>query len=165
MAIPKIPAGLCVAAQGYGFGEPSGARRTEVAGGAGRYGLSYANGSSFFNVTLVLTDAQMRVWTLFYQRRVALGTLPFEMEINSGLGMIPHECQILPGSYQVAVNQTVWVVTFQIEAVSSAYDEAGDVLDLELEYWDNTGELLGPMLDRLTIFANEDVLILNEVQP
>lgn len=165
MPIPTIPAGLCVAAQGYSFGEPSGARRTQVAGGAGRYGMSFYRGTTFFNVTLVLTDAQMRVWTLFYQRRVALGTLPFSMELDSGMGVQPHECQIVPGSYQSALNQTVWVVSFQVEAVSSAYGEPQEVPDLELDYWENTGRLLGPMLDRLTIFANEDVLILNEVQP
>lgn len=163
MSLPKIPAGLCVAAQGYGFGGPTGARRTDVAAGRGRYGLNYYGGTSQFAVTLVLTDDQMRIWSLFYHRKIALGTLPFAMDLDSGMGVQPHECNILPDSYQAALNQTVWTVSFNIEAKASAYEEDEGVLDLELEYWENTQELLGPMLDRLTIFANDDVLVLNNV--
>lgn len=163
MSLPKIPAGLCIAANGYSFAGPTGARRTDVAGGRGRYGLNYYGGTSQFAVSLVLTSDQFRVWTLFYQRRIALGTLPFEMDLDSGMGIQPHTCNILPDSYQVSKNQTVWAVTFNVEAKATAYDEDTTVLDLELEYWENIGQLLGPMLDRLTIFANEDVLILNNV--
>lgn len=163
MSLPKIPAGLCVAAQGYGFGGPTGGRRTEVAAGRGRYALNYYGGTSQFAVTLVLTEAQMRVWSLFYHRKIALGTLPFELDLDSGLGIQPHECNILPDSYQSTLNQTVWVVSFNIEAQASAYQYDQDAADLEIEYWDQTGQPLGPMLDRLTIFANSDVLILNNV--
>lgn len=163
MNLPKIPSGICVAAQGYGYSGPTGARRSEVAGGRGRYGLNYYAGTSQLAVTLVLTPEHLRLWTLFYQRRIALGTLPFEMELDSGLGILPHTCNILPDSYQVSKNQTMWAVSFNVEARASAYAVDGVVSDLELDYWDNTEQLLGPMLDRLTIFANEDVLILNNV--
>ena len=163
MNLPTIPAGLCVAANGYSFSGPTGARRTDVAAGRARYGLNYYGGTSQFAVTLVLRDDQMRVWSLFYHRKIALGTLPFELELDSGMGIQPHECNILPDSYQAVLNQTVWAVTFNIEARASAYDLDQTVSDLELEYWDSTGQFLGPMLDRLTIFANSDVLILNNV--
>lgn len=163
MNLPKIPAGLCVAAQSYGFSGPTGGRRSDVAGGRGRYGLNYYGGTSQFAVTLILTPDQLRVWTLFYQRRIALGTLPFAMDLDSGLGIQPHECNILPDSYQASKNQTVWAVSFNVEARASAYDLDQTVSDIELDYWDSTGQSLGPMLDRLTIFANEDVLILNNV--
>lgn len=164
MNLPTIPAGLCVAANGYSFSGPTGARRTDVAAGRGRYGLNYYGGTSQFAVSLVLTPDQFRVWTLFYHRKIALGTLPFEMDLDSGLGIQAHECNILPDSYQAALNQTVWAVTFSIEARASAYDLDQTVSDLELDYYDNTGQFLGTMLDRLTIFANSDVLILNNVQ-
>lgn len=36
---------------------------------------------------------------------------------------------------------------------------------LEMAYWRSTGERLEPYLDRQEVFANEDVLILNDVQP
>lgn len=163
MSLPTIPAGLCVAAQGYGFGGPTGGRRTEVAAGRGRYGLNYYGGTSQFAVSLVLTEPQMRVWSLFYYRKIALGTLPFALDLDSGTGIQPHECNILPDSYQAALNQTVWVISFNIEAKATAYEVDQEVIDLELEYWENTGQLLGPTLDRLTIFANQDVLILNNV--
>ena len=163
MNLPTIPAGLCVAANGYSFSGPTGARRTDVAAGRGRYGLNYYGGTSQFAVSLVLTPDQFRVWTLFYHRKIALGTLPFAMDLDSGMGIQQHECNVLPDSYQASKNQTVWVVTFNVEARASAYDLDQAVSDLELDYWDNTGQFLGPMLDRLTIFANEDVLILNNV--
>ena len=73
MSLPKIPAGICVAALSYGFSGPTGARRSDVAGGRGRYGLNYYGGTSQFAVTLILTPDQLYVWTLFYQRRIALG--------------------------------------------------------------------------------------------
>ena len=163
MNLPTIPAGLCVAANGYSFSGPTGARRSDVAGGRGRYGLNYYGGTSQFAVSLVLTPDQFRVWTLFYHRKIALGTLPFAMDLDSGMGIQQHECNILPDSYQASKNQTLWAVTFNIEARASAYDLDQTVSDLELDYWDNTGQFLGPMLDRLTIFANSDVLILNNV--
>lgn len=163
MNLPMIPAGLCVAANGYSFSGPTGARRTDVAAGRGRYGLNYYGGTSQFAVSLVLTPDQFRVWTLFYHRKIALGTLPFAMDLDSGTGIQPHECNILPDSYQASKNQTLWAVTFNVEAKASAYEVDGTVIDLELEYWDNTGQRLGPMLDRLTIFANSDVLVLNNV--
>ena len=163
MSLPKIPAGLCIAANGYSFGGPTGARRSDVAGGRGRYGLNYYGGTSQFAVSLILTADQLRIWTLFYQRRIALGTLPFEMDLDSGMGIQAHECNILPDSYQASKNQTVWAVAFNIEARASAYDLDQAVSDLELDYWDNTGQFPGPMLDRLTIFANSDVLALNNV--
>ena len=163
MSLPTIPAGLCVAAQSYGFGGPTGGRRTEVAAGRGRYGLNYYGGTSQFAVSLVLTEPQMRVWSLFYYRKIALGTLPFALDLDSGTGIQPHECNILPDSYQATLNQTVWVISFNIEAKATAYEVDQEAIDLELEYWENTGQLLGPMLDRLTIFANQDVRILNNV--
>ena len=163
MSLPKIPAGLCIAANGYGFSGPTGGRRSDVAGGRGRYGLNYYGGTSQFAVTLILTPDQLRAWTLFYQRRIALGTLPFEMGLDSGLGILPHECNILPDSYQASKNQTLWAVSFNVEAKSSAYDLGQPVADLELDYWESTEQELGPRIDRLTIFANQDVLILNNV--
>lgn len=163
MNLPTIPAGLCVAANGYSFSGPTGGRRTDVAAGRGRYGLNYFGGTSQFAVSLILTPDQFRVWTLFYHRKIALGTLPFAMDLDSGMGIQPHECNILPDSYQASKNQTVWAVAFNTEARASAYDLDQTVSDLELEYWDSAGQFLGPMLDRLTIFANQDVLILNNV--
>ena len=163
MNLPTIPAGLCVAANGYSFSGPTGARRTDVAAGRGRYGLNYYGGTSQFAVSLVLTPDQFRIWTLFYHRKIALGTLPFAMDLDSGLGIQPHACNILPDSYQASKNQTLWSVSFNIEARSSAYDYDQEGVDLELEYYDLAGQPLGPMLDRLTIFANSDVLILNRV--
>ncbi|WP_288075998.1 hypothetical protein [Pseudomonas sp.] len=164
MSLPKIPAGLYIAAQGYGFGGAAGARRTDIASGRGRYGLNYYGGTSQFAITIVLTCGQMHPWTLFYNRKIALGTLPFEMELDSGMGVMPHECNILPDSYQASLNSGIWSVSFNVEARASAYDMDQAVVDLELDYWDSTGGPLGPMLDRLTIFANQDVLILNRVR-
>ena len=55
------------------------------------------------------------------------------------------------------------MISFNVEAKASAYEVDPYVADLEIQYWDSTGQQLGPMLDRLTIFANSDVLILNNV--
>lgn len=161
--LPKIPTGLMIAAQGYSYSGATGARRSDVAGGRGRYGLNYYAGTSMFAVTIVMTCGQMRPWTLFYNRRIALGTISFEMQLDSGMGVAPHECNIVPGSYQAAINDGIWSVSFNVEARASVYDIDQIASDLELDYWDNTGEPLGPMLDRLTIFANSDVLVLNNV--
>ena len=163
MSLPTIPAGLCIAANGYGYGGPTGARRSEVAGGRGRYSLNYYGGTQQFAVSLILTPDQLRVWTLFYHHKIALGTLPFSMDLDSGMGIQPHECNIIPDSYQSSWNQTLRVISFNVEAKASAYDVDPYVADLEIQYWDSTGQQLGPMLDRLTIFTNSDVLILNNI--
>lgn len=163
MSLPTIPSGLVIAAQGYSFSGASGGRRTDIAAGRGRYGLNYYGGTSQFAITIIMTCGQMRIWSLFYNRKIALGTLPFEMQLDSGMGVLPHECNIFPGSYQASLNGGIWSVSFNVEARASAYDIDQAVADLELEYWDSTGEFPGLMLDRLTIFANSDVLILNNV--
>lgn len=163
MSLPTIPSGLVIAAQGYSFSGASGGRRTDIAAGRGRYGLNYYGGTSPFAVTIIMTCGQMHIWSLFYNRKIALGTLPFEMQLDSGMGVQAHECNIFPGSYQASLNQGIWSVSFNVEARASAYDIDQAVVDLEFEYWENTQELLGPMLDRLTIFANDDVLVLNNV--
>lgn len=164
MTIPKIPSGLLIASQNYGLNGGSGARRTDIAAGRGRYGLNYYGGTSEFAVTIVMACDQMPIWSLFYHRKIALGTLPFEMQLDSGMGVAPHECNIIPGSYQASLNQGIWSVSFNVESRATAYDYDETVLDFELDYWESTQEPAGPMLDRLTIFANEDVLILNNVQ-
>lgn len=163
MSLPTIPSGISVSYAGYGFSGPSGARRTDIMAGRGRYGLNYYGSTSQFSVTLIVTPDQFHVWTLFYHRKIGLGTLPFLMKLDSGLGLRDHECNIFPDSYQVAWSKNMRIVSFNVEAKASAYDVDQCVVQVELDYWDCTEESLCPALGRLSIFANEDVLILNNV--
>jgi hypothetical protein len=120
--MPTLPSGLDPIASAYSFGGPSGAMRTEVAGGAPRYGLDYDRGVQSFNITMILSPDRMTTWTLFYHHVIQKGTISFTMDLDSGMGYMPHTCNIVPGSYSVnRVGIGSYSVSFVIETEASVY--------------------------------------------
>lgn len=163
MATPVIPVGMCPAVSPYSFGAPGGVDRTDLEGGVGRYAMAWDRGTQVFNVTLMLTLDKFSVWNAFFLRKIKKGAITFQMEIDSGFGLEPHFCNILPGSYNsVLTSGTVYAVAFQIEAeAASTYDLTDDEVDGLIEINDSTGGNPHLLLDRLAIFANFDTNVLN----
>lgn len=163
MATPVIPVGMCPAVSPYSFGSPGGVDRTDLEGGVGRYAMAWDRGTQVFNVTLMLTQEHFTVWNVFFLRVLKKGALTFLMDIDSGFGLEPHNCNILPGSYNaVLTSGTVYAVAFQVEAeAASTYDltddEVQDIIDIHNATNGNTRALF----DRLAQFANVDTLVLN----
>lgn len=163
MATPVIPVGMCPAVSPYSFGAPGGVDRTDLEGGVGRYAMAWDRGTQVFNVTLMLRLDQFTVWNAFFLRVIKKGAITFQMEMDSGLGMEAHNCNILPGSYNsVLTSGTVYAVAFQIEAeAASTYALTDAQIDALIEINNAAGGHPRRLLDRLAIFANIDTNVLN----
>jgi hypothetical protein len=159
--MPTIPDGFQPVVQGYGIGAPDGVLRTDVAGGAPRYGLEWDRGVQQYRVTLVLNSLQFAVWTAFFHHVIKKGALAFDMDLDSGFGPQSHSVNIMPGSYSASRTGTVMTsVSFIVEAESAAYGwttaEAVSFVALYNEF----GPRLGQLLDRISLFANFDTVVL-----
>lgn len=162
MANPVIPRGLKPVVSGYATDGPGGVRRTEVAGGRPRYALDYDRGIQRYDVTMGLTAAKYSVWTVFLHHIIKKGAITFDMQIDSGFGLQPHACNIVPGSYNAArVGGQVTVVKFVIEAESRAYDFSSSDAAAYVELWNVEGEDLYGLLSRLATFSNVDTKVLD----
>ena len=145
---------------GYSHGSAGGVNRTEVEGGFNRYALSYDRGVQLFNVALACTASHYQIWTLFFYNIIKKGALSFNMPLDSGAGLQQHEVNIIPQSVNVAeTDGNNFVVTFQVEADSSAYDFDDEATETVLSIWETSGDV-GEFIDRLAEFTLEDTLVL-----
>ena len=82
------------------------------------------------------------------------------MPLDSGSGLQTHTVNIIPNS--VSVNETDgnnFVVTFQVDAESSAYDFDTDATDTILSIWE-AGEDVGELFDAIAYFVLTGTLVL-----
>lgn len=143
---------------GYGIGPAPGVVRTAVAGGRPRYAMDYERGVQQFRVTLVLNPGQFTAWSVFYHRVIGKGALMWDMELDSGLGPMPHAVNMVPDTYQVVIEGgNLRVVSFVVEAESSAYTLSEEEVELILELNEMYGDRINRLLPRIDQFANVDL--------
>lgn len=165
MSLPAIPSGLIPLIAGYSFAGPDGVVATDVAGGMPRQALYWDRGQQKFNVSLVLKPAQFSAWNVFFLRIIKKGALSFTMDLNSGFGCAPHAVTIIPGSYNVTgLNMLHATVSFSVWAESQAYSMSDDDAVALIDIYEAFGEDVHDFLDRLAIFANSDLNVLNNVR-
>lgn len=162
MPIPSLPINMIPLASGYSSGDPGGVLGTEVAGGFSRYALDWDRGPQKYAITLILSAAKFSIWNAFYFHIIKKGSLAFSMQLDSGFGLSPHTCQIIPGSYSTArLDGTATSVAFSVEAENQAYNmteaEAQSMIDLYNASRDDASSLLA----RIALFALVDVNIMN----
>lgn len=162
MPNPALPNGFTPTVAAYSHDGPGGALRTEVAGGAARYGLDYGRGTQQFNVTLILDKLKFSVWTAFYHHIILKGSITFDMPLDSGFGTELHAVNIVPGTYSASrTGGIAMVVAFVVEAESKVYDmtaaDAAALIDVYMAYGDESNKLLA----RLAQFANVDTNVLD----
>jgi len=160
--MPTLPRDLypVTSPSGYSHNAAGGVSRTQVEGGFNRYALDFDRGVQQFNVALACTAGHYQIWTLFFYNIIKKGALSFDMPLDSGSGLQTHTVNIIPNS--VSVNETDgnnFVVTFQVEAESSAYDFDADGTASALAIWEN-GDDLGDFIDRLALFVLTETLVL-----
>lgn len=160
--MPTLPTGLKPTVAAYSHGGPGGVLRTEVAGGAARYGLDYGRGTQQFNVTLVLDKLKFSVWTAFFHHIILKGAVTFDMPLDSGFGTEQHAVNIVPGTYSASrTGGIAMVVAFVVEVESKVYDmtaaDAAGLIDVYNAYGDDSDNLLM----RLAQFANVDTNVLD----
>lgn len=117
-----LPQGMAPIVSGYSQGAPGGVQRTDIAGGSARYSRSWDRGTQQHACRLILDKLQYSVWTAFYLYAIAKGAIPFAMPLDSGLGLLLHVVNLVPGSYSVShEGGTVVFVDFTVETTSGAY--------------------------------------------
>ena len=160
--MPTLPRDLypVTSPSGYSHNAAGGVSRTQVEGGFNRYALDFDRGVQQFNVALACTAGHYRIWTLFFYNIIKKGALSFDMPLDSGCGLQTHTVNIIPNS--VSVNETDgnnFVVTFQVDAESSAYDFDTDATDTILSIWE-AGEDVGELFDAIAEFVLTETLVL-----
>lgn len=160
--MPTLPRDLypVTSPSGYSHNAAGGVSRTQVEGGFNRYALDFDRGVQQFNVALACTAGHYQIWTLFFYNIIKKGALSFDMPLDSGSGLQTHTVNIIPNS--VSVNETDgnnFVVTFQVDAESSAYDFDTDATDTILSIWE-AGEDVGDLFDAIAYFVLTGTLVL-----
>jgi len=160
--MPTMPNGLYPVSNpgGYSHGDPGGVSRTATEGGFPRYAQSFQRGPQQFSVTIPATETEYEIWVLFFTHVLKNGTLTFDMPLQSGFGLQQHSGNIIPGSHRVTeTDGHNYIINFQFEAESKAFEFEAGAAELIIDYH-NSSEDLVALLDRIAIFANEDVLVL-----
>jgi hypothetical protein len=159
--MPTLPNGFKPTVAAYSHGGPGGVMRTDVAGGAARFGLDYDRGLSQFSVTLILDKLQFSVWTAFYHQVIKKGAIAFDMPLDSGFGTEQHSCNIMPDSYQASrTGGIAMVVSFVVEAESRAYALNTEEALALVELYNTNGAATNELLARIASFATVETNVL-----
>ena len=158
MADPRFPDSIKpVINQGYDFGMPNNVLEQPVAGGSPLLILDTKYGYVDFNVVIVGNPLKMQVWNDFYYGKINSGSAKFVMVLDSGNGLEDHVCQILPQSVnQSESNDPTRIISYVVRAERTPFQDnpyEGALVDLYEEFGDN----LPAILDRLAIFVNIDM--------
>ena len=166
--MPTMPTQLIPVTRpgGYSHRGPGGARRSEVAGGFSRYALEWGRGTQIYNVTLALNVIQNQIWQIFYLHTIKKGTIPFTMQLDSGMGIGDHTVHLVPNSLNTTyTNGTSIIVSFDVEAESTVYalSDAEVTSYLEVyELYGGTGtNSMDLLLAQLAQFATVDSDVLD----
>lgn len=160
MAAPRIPNGFMPLIQGYGIGSPDGVWQTDVGGGLPRSGVQWDRGQQQFQIAMVMTPEKFAVWTAWFMHVIRKGAYYFVMPLDSGFGVQDHTCLMVPGSYSAMRAGKHTSVSFVVSAESRAFDMTASEAAALVDLWNESGEGLVELLERLAQFANEDTLVL-----
>ncbi len=160
--MPVMPNGFKPTVAAYSHDAPGGVFRTEVAGGAARYGLQFDRGTQMFNVTLLLDKLKFSVWTAFFHQIIKKGAITFDMPLDSGFGTEMHAVNIVPNSYSATRTGGICtVVSFVVEAESKANDITVDEAEAMVALYNEAGAESDALLERIMVFANFDTNVLD----
>ena len=119
-----------------------------VAGGLPRIGLDKSLEAPVFSLNFSLSNLQYQVLLNFYDLILNHGANSFEMQLDSGNGLEPHQCNIVPGTWRVSKPvDCVWYLacSVQAEVTSSQLETCTNLFDLYTCY----GDTLRPVIDGL----------------
>lgn len=154
MTAIRIPNHLKATATAFTSAAPGGVTRTEIAGGAPRYGLEWDRGTQQFRVQMILNALQLGIWTVFFLRVIRKGAITFSMPIDSGMGLQDHDCNVVPETYATSrLGGEFTTVSFAVEATPSAFAVSDADAAALLGLWDVAGESSADLLERIARFA------------
>lgn len=129
-----------------------------VAGGASRASLKYTQEAIPFSVNFVINNGTLyQAWVDWWFNISAQGTKKFSIPLDSGNGVELHTCIALPGTYNVT-GDFPWRISLTVEAERMPTSLGGALFSLVQNGYTDPN----PIIDRLAIYANEDVLNLRD---
>lgn len=160
MADPRFPDNMKpVISQGYGFSSPNNVLEQIIAGGSSLLIRDTKYGYVDFNIVIMGSPFKMQVWNDFYYGKINSGTAKFIMVLDSGNGLEDHICQIVPSSANQSFNNDpTRTIAYTVRAELTPFQDnpyGGLLVDFYAEF----GDGFPALMDRLAIYANEDVLI------
>lgn len=160
MTAPTIPNTFYPDTSSYSIDEPGGVMRTEVGGGHARYALDWDRGTQRFSVTLMLEQDRFSIWSAFYAHIIKKGSIAFYMPLDSGFGTSMHLANIVPGSYSVARDGVLSIITMTVEAESQSYDMTSADAQSMIDIYNAYGDEMTLLLDRIALFATVEVAVI-----
>lgn len=129
-----------------------------VQGGLSRASLKYTQEAIPFNVNFVINNGILyQAWIDWWFNVSAQGTKKFAMDLDSGNGVEHHVCIAVPATYS-ATGDYPWRVSLTVEAEKMPTSLGGSLFNLVQGGYLNPE----PILDRLAVYANEDVKLLDD---
>jgi hypothetical protein len=163
MPTPSLPTGVRFKPiiNEYGIGAPDGVDLSDIGGGMPRVARRWDRGRQPFQVTLILLSDEYSVWEAFFWGKIRKGSIQFNMPLDSGFGLKPHLCIMLPGSYSAKrAGGQVWSVSFVVLAESEGASLTEEEADSVIDVWEELGDETSALLARLAEYALEDTLVL-----
>ena len=116
----------------YSTSRGSNVKRIDVDGGLPRLGLKTTLESPEFTLNFIMSKLQYQAFLSFYDGAINHGASSFRMMLDSGTGIVQHQCYILPnsikvskpsdGSWVVSMNMLAEVTPNQLDSCSNLYE-------------------------------------------
>lgn len=116
-----------------------------VQGGNARQALKYTLEPVPFILNFVVSDLAYKVILQFYDITINHGANSFKMNLDSGTGIVEHQCYIKPGTFKAnRPSHGNWYVSFTItaEATSSQKEVCDNLYQLYDCYGDQSCDII-----------------------
>jgi len=126
---------------------------SQVQGGNDRAALKYSTEPVPFNLNFILSDGAYNALLNFYDVAINHGASSFKMMLDSGTGIVEHQCIIVPNSWNaVRPSHGTWSLALRVNAeVTPSQNEVCDNL---YQLWDCYGDQSCALINAFEDFVN-----------
>lgn len=134
----------------YATSRGSNVKRVDVDGGLPRVGLKTTYDSPEFTLNFVLSKVGYQAFLSFYDGAINHGANSFKMMLDSGTGIVEHQCYIVPNTIKVnRPADNYWVMSLDMiaEVTPSQVDSCPNLYDLYDCYGDGVCDIVQGLED------------------
>lgn len=136
----------------YSMSRGSNVLDTQVQGGNFRQALKYTLEPVPFILNFILSDFQYKIVLQFYDITLNHGSNSFKMMLDSGTGVVEHQCNIKGGTFKAnKPSHNVWYLSFT--AVAEVTPSQNEVCDNLYSLYDCYGEQSCDVLNAFESFV------------
>jgi hypothetical protein len=134
----------------YSFSRGSNVLDTQVQGGPSRVSLDATLEPVVFNINIIVSQVGMQAFLNFYDVTLNHGANSFKMMLDSGTGIVEHQCRIVPNTFKTSrPSLTSWQATVKVvaEVTPSQLGSCDNLYQLYDCYGDGTCDILKALED------------------